>query len=123
MWSQLRNESTPGVNWDYCHAFCSDLVDVLSRGLLRRIHGSYLAVSQAARALFDVCALPGQTGATAAEEALRGEAAGQRLRPCAPRVLGYRSGGSSVEALVRLKQAASFRLRYAAGTAVAPNLS
>src|SRR6266702_548288 len=121
MWSQLRNEITSGVIWDCYHGCCSALVDLLPLGLLRRIRGACLAISQAARALFDVCTLPGQAAADEAEEALRGEAAVQRLRPRAPGILGYRSGGSSVEALVRLKQTAPFRLRHASGTAVAPN--
>ena len=76
MWSQLRNEIISGVIWDCCHGCCSDLVDLLPRGLLRWIRGACLAISQAARALLDVRLLPGQAAADEAEEALRTEAAG-----------------------------------------------
>ena len=108
MWSQLRNESMSGVIWDRYHACCSDLVDVLPRGLLRRIRGACLAISQTARSLFDVCALPDETAADEAEEALRGEAAGQRLRPCAASILEYRGDRTLVDALIRLTQASPF---------------
>jgi hypothetical protein len=113
MWSQLRNESMSGAIWDCYHGCCFDLVYPLPRGLLRRIRGACLAISQTAGALFDVCALPGQTAADEAEETLRGEAAGQRLWPCAPSILESGSSNSSIAALVRLKQIAPFQLRHA----------
>ena len=119
MWSQLRNESMSGVIWDCYHGCCTDLVDLLPHRLLRRIRGACLAISQTAGALLDVCALPDETAADEAEEALRGEAAGQRLWPCASRILG--SDSAAIAVWIRLKETTPFQLRYATGTAVAAN--
>ena len=101
----------PGVISDFGHASCSDVVD----GLLRRIRNVRVAVPKASRTL-DVRAVSGRT---AGEEIQRGQAADQRLRPSSPRILGYWSGSSSLEALVRPKQNPSFQPRLPSGMAVA----